>query len=51
MIGAAFFSEEELLTEYIRQRARHEVTKKVTAVYVITSDGKTIVGYSPSRRM
>lgn len=42
---AAFFCEEDPLTEYIRERARHEVTKKVTAVYVITNDGKTIAGY------
>jgi predicted GNAT family N-acyltransferase len=42
---AAFLCEEYPLTEYIRERARHEVTKKVTAVYVMTNDGKTIAGY------
>jgi len=42
---AAFFCEEDPLTKYIRERASQEVTKKVTAVYVITNDGKTIAGY------
>jgi predicted GNAT family N-acyltransferase len=42
---AAFYCEEEPLTKYIRERASQEIAKRVTAVYVITSDGKTIAGY------
>lgn len=42
---AAFFCEEDALTRYIKERANQEVQKKVTAVYVMTHDGKTIAGY------
>ena len=42
---AAFYCEEEALNTYIKQRANQEVEKKVTAVYVLTPDGKTIAGY------
>ena len=42
---AAFACEEEPLTKYIKERARHEVAKKVAAVYILTHDGKTIAGY------
>ena len=42
---AAFSCEEDALTRYIKERANQELEKKVTAVYVLTHDGKTITGY------
>ncbi|HYM78214.1 MAG TPA: GNAT family N-acetyltransferase [Candidatus Dormibacteraeota bacterium] len=42
---AAFSCEHEILNTYLRERANQEVKKRVTAVYVLTPDGKTIAGF------
>ncbi len=42
---AAFSCGQESLDRYLKERANQEVKKQVAAVYVLTSDGKTIAGY------
>jgi len=42
---AAFSCEQESLDRYLKERATQEIKKRVAAVYVLTSDGKTIAGY------
>ena len=42
---AAFSCEHEALNVYLKERAGQEIKKRVTAVYVLTPDGKTIAGY------
>ena len=42
---AAFSCEQETLDRYLKERANQEVKKQVAAVYVLTSDGRTIAGY------
>lgn len=42
---AAFSCEQETLDRYLRERANQDVKKQVAAVYVLTSDGRTIAGY------
>ncbi len=42
---AAFSCEQESLDTYLKERATQEIKKHVAAVYVLTPDGKTIVGY------
>jgi predicted GNAT family N-acyltransferase len=42
---AAFSCEQETLDRYLKERANQEVRKQVAAVYILTSDGRTIAGY------
>lgn len=42
---AAFSCEHESLETYLKERANQDVKKQIAAVYVLTSDGKTIAGY------
>lgn len=42
---AAFSCEQPSLDSYLKERANQEIEKQVAAVYVLSSDGKTIVGY------
>jgi GNAT superfamily N-acetyltransferase len=42
---AAFSCEHESLNRYLKEQATQEIKKRVTAVYVLTPDGKTIAGY------
>lgn len=42
---AAFSCEHESLEKYLKEQATQEIKKRVAAVYVLTSDGKTIAGY------
>jgi len=42
---AAFSCEHEALNTYLKERANQEIKKRVTAVYVLTPDGRTIAGY------
>jgi predicted GNAT family N-acyltransferase len=42
---AAFSCGSHELDTYLKQQARKDVEKRVTAVFVATSDGKTIAGY------
>ena len=42
---AAFSCEQETLDRYLKERAKQDVKKQVAAVYVLTPDGRTIVGY------
>jgi predicted GNAT family N-acyltransferase len=42
---AAFSCGQESLDRYLKERATQEIKKRVAAVYVLTSDGKTIAGY------
>jgi hypothetical protein len=42
---AAFSCEHERLNAYLKKQANQEVKKRVTAVYVLTPDGRTIAGY------
>jgi ribosomal protein S18 acetylase RimI-like enzyme len=42
---AAFFSSSEPLDRYLKHQASQDVRKKLTAVFVLTPDGKTIAGY------
>lgn len=42
---AAFSCEHEALNVYLKEKASQEVRKRVAAVHVLTSDGKTIAGY------
>jgi predicted GNAT family N-acyltransferase len=42
---AAFSCEHEALNTYLKHQAGHDVDKRVAAVFVLTSDGKTIAGY------
>ena len=42
---AAFSCEHERLNTYIKEQAAQEIRKRVSAVYVLTADGKTIAGY------
>jgi len=42
---AAFSCGLESLDKYLKERATQEIKKRVTAVYVLTPDGKTIAGY------
>lgn len=42
---AAFSSDHEALTTYLRQQATQDIKKHVAAVFVLTPDGKTIAGY------
>ena len=42
---AAFSCEQESLNSYLKERAGQDIQKRVAAVYVLTSDGKTIAGY------
>jgi len=42
---AAFSCEHEPLNRYLREQASQDIKKRVTAVYVLTPDGKTIAGY------
>jgi predicted GNAT family N-acyltransferase len=42
---AAFSCEHERLNKYLREQASQEVRKRVSAVYVLTPDGRTIAGY------
>jgi ribosomal protein S18 acetylase RimI-like enzyme len=42
---AAFSCEEPILENYLKTRARQEVSKKLAAVYIMTVDGKTIAGF------
>jgi predicted GNAT family N-acyltransferase len=42
---AAFSCEQESLDAYLKERANQEIKKQIAAVYVLTSDGKTIAGY------
>lgn len=42
---AAFSCEHERLNAYLKEQANQEVKKRVTAVYVLTPDGRTIAGY------
>ncbi len=42
---AAFSCEHEPLNKYLREQAAQDIRKRVAAVYVLTSDGKTIAGY------
>jgi predicted GNAT family N-acyltransferase len=42
---AAFSCEQESLDRYPKERAAQEMKKRVSAVYVLTPDGKTIAGY------
>lgn len=41
----AFSCEHEPLNTYIKQQASQDIKKHVTAVFVLTPDGKTIAGY------
>jgi acetyltransferase (GNAT) family protein len=42
---AAFSCEHERLNTYLKEQANQEIKKRVTAVYVLTPDGRTIAGY------
>lgn len=42
---AAFSCDQESLDRYLKEHAAQEIKKRVAAVYVLTSDGKTIAGY------
>ena len=42
---AAFSCEHERLNKYLKEQASQEVRKRVSAVYVLTPDGRTIAGY------
>jgi len=42
---AAFFCGKDALDKYIKQQARQDVDARVAAVFVATTDGKTIAGY------
>jgi len=42
---AAFSCEHERLNKYLKQQASQEVRKRVSAVYVLTPDGRKIAGY------
>jgi predicted GNAT family N-acyltransferase len=42
---AAFSCEHEALNRYLKEQASQEIKKRVAAVYVLTPDGRTIVGY------
>ena len=42
---AAFSCEHERLNAYLKEQANQEIKKRVTAVYVLTPDGRTIAGY------
>jgi predicted GNAT family N-acyltransferase len=41
----AFSCEHEILNSYLKERASQEIKKRVTAVFVLTSDSTTIAGY------
>lgn len=42
---AAFSCEHERLNSYLKEQANQEIKKRVTAVYVLTQDGRTITGF------
>ncbi len=42
---AAFSCGHERLNVYLKEQANQEIKKRVTAVYVLTPDGRTIAGY------
>jgi predicted GNAT family N-acyltransferase len=42
---AAFFCGKDALDNYIKQQARQDADARVAAVFVATTDGKTIAGY------
>jgi predicted GNAT family N-acyltransferase len=42
---AAFSCEHERLNKYLKEQASQEIKKRVAAVYVLTPDGRRIVGY------
>lgn len=42
---AAFSCEHDRLNKYLKEQASQEIRKRVSAVYVLTPDGKTIAGY------
>lgn len=42
---AAFSCEERILENYLKTQARQDVSKKLTAVYTTTVDGKNIAGF------
>lgn len=42
---AAFSCEQQSLDIYLKKRANQEVKKQIAAVYILTSDGRTIAGY------
>ncbi len=42
---AAFSCEHEALNDYIKRQAGQDIKKHVTAVFVLTTDGRTIAGY------
>jgi predicted GNAT family N-acyltransferase len=42
---AAFSCEHESLNRYLREQASQDIKKRIAAVYVLTTDGKTIAGY------
>jgi GNAT superfamily N-acetyltransferase len=42
---AAFSCEHESLNIYLKEQANQEIKKRVTAVYVLTPDSRTIAGY------
>jgi predicted GNAT family N-acyltransferase len=41
----AFSCEHERLNTYLKEQANQEIKKRVTAVYILTPDGRTIAGY------
>ncbi len=42
---AAFSCEHERLNKYLKEQATQEIRKRVSAVYILTPDGRTIAGY------
>jgi len=42
---AAFSCEHAPLNRYLREQASQDIKKRAAAVYVLTSDGKTVAGY------